>query len=75
MLLGNYSASGSWKRVSPKSDFWQVVKDAGGVDIFTSRKHLNISAETILNQKTALITGYPRLIIGLFWMQKKNPIF
>ena len=50
ILLGSLAPSGAWKRINPHSDFFQVVRDAGGVDVFSSTSFLNVSAEKVLSE-------------------------
>ncbi len=50
ILLGSLAPSGAWRRVNPQSDFFQVVSDAGGVDVLSGTPFLNVSAEKVLSK-------------------------
>ena len=49
VLLGRQNASGAWKNLDQKSDFYQIIKDAGGVDVLSFFTSSLVSPEEILN--------------------------
>jgi iron complex transport system substrate-binding protein len=48
VLTGNQTPSGAWKKLSPETDFYKVLVDAGALDVLSTISDVNISAEEVL---------------------------
>ena len=60
VLLGEHVNSGAWKLVNRGSDFYKIVKDAGGLDLFEHFKERNINPEEVLKLKDKIDHWLPQ---------------
>lgn len=51
VLLGRQTASGAWRNIDKTSDFYQVVRDAGGDDLLSDFSSSVLSLEEILKKR------------------------